>query len=1147
MDIALGRLRQAVDRARSLVHPAPRATVESRVGPAGDAQPALVSVVVPFYAVESYFAECLTSVLSQSYRELQVILVDDGSPDSSLAIAQDFARRDGRVEILRQPNRGLGAARNAGVAAARGRYVCFVDSDDLLPADAIAILVSSLEQTGSDFAVGSLHRLVGLVARVPGWATEVHDRDRLGVTVDAYPEILRNVFAWNKLYVREFFDREVGGFPEGIRYEDQEATARAYVAGRFDVLRAVVYVWRKRDDASSLTQQKADPADLADRLLVKERTAQILAEGAAPATFEGWLAKALGIDLRPYLAQVPETGPEFWTRLRQGVLGLASRMTDQTWLRVGLIDRLPVLALLAGHREDVVRLMVIRDAYGWSLPGAYRDDTPQLDQAYLSELEIRPPAPLLAYAPQDIRVLATVTDWEWTPTVLRLVGTAWLTNLPASDELTTIEVAALAGSGARVRVPTAVLRSPTIDQRANDAWNSHAYGAFEALVDLGPQGLDPDETWTLHIAVAHGSLVRSAPLGDRDTRGRAGTVPVRPADASGRWLVSVGTDGADGAIVLEHRRTRGVLVGTVEVRGDRVTVAVADRRVSEVRGISTTGGQVVRATVDPSRAGVFHLDLPRPVVAEVDPTGRIWRLTAAVAGRFRKLLFPGDDRALAAATPDLGTAELQVRPDGALRAVQHAHRVVADRIELDGSILTVTGRLSEPASAPFTAALTSDGTPIPFDSVTLQRDAGSFRASLNLAARPPVPLGRFAVTLSAEGGEAVGKPEVGLSPDLVATLPRELRGDQITVTAGRSRGPGTLRIRLDPPYAPEERGRLAQRRLHTGYQGARPPLREAILFESCGGAAVADNPLGIFAAIRARAPHLELYWSVADLRTPVPASAIPLLRHSRAWLGVLGAARYLVNNDYFPFSFRKRDGQIYVQTWHGTPVARTGFDAPATGGPAYRQTMRREAASWDFLLAQNDFAATVLPAALGYRGPVVCEGYPRTDGLLSGAATDRRAAVRSELGVATSGCAVAYLPAAGNPSRLHWGEIGAAFGDRVVLLDPSHQSLSDLLLAADVLVTDYSPMLFDFCLTGKPMVFLVPDRAPALYLDFADVAPGPICTTTAAVVGHLRDLGALTREYAERYRSFHETYLAKDDGQAGRRVVDTIWGPAPPE
>ncbi len=90
----------------------------------------LLSVIVPVYKVEQYLSECLDSILASTYTKLEIILIDDGSPDRCPAICDEYARRDSRIRVIHQENRGLVAARNAGLAVATGTYIAFVDSDD---------------------------------------------------------------------------------------------------------------------------------------------------------------------------------------------------------------------------------------------------------------------------------------------------------------------------------------------------------------------------------------------------------------------------------------------------------------------------------------------------------------------------------------------------------------------------------------------------------------------------------------------------------------------------------------------------------------------------------------------------------------------------------------------------------------------------------------------------------------------------------------------------------------------------------------------------------------------------------------------------------------------------------------------------------
>lgn len=108
---------------------------------------ALVSIIIPIYNVESYLAQCLDSILGQSYKNIEVICIDDGSTDSSGAIAQQYANKDPRVRIITQANAGQSAARNRGLEQASGEYVAFIDSDDYIDREFIKELVEHSSST----------------------------------------------------------------------------------------------------------------------------------------------------------------------------------------------------------------------------------------------------------------------------------------------------------------------------------------------------------------------------------------------------------------------------------------------------------------------------------------------------------------------------------------------------------------------------------------------------------------------------------------------------------------------------------------------------------------------------------------------------------------------------------------------------------------------------------------------------------------------------------------------------------------------------------------------------------------------------------------------------------------------------------------
>jgi glycosyltransferase involved in cell wall biosynthesis len=280
----------------------------------------VVSVVVPTYNVAAFLPECLDSLLGQSYRNLEIVVVDDGSTDSSGSTADEYAARDARLRVVHTENRGLGAARNEGVRHITGTYLVFLDSDDVVPPRAYAAMVAQLDASGSDFVGASFVRWENGQLTEPSWMRRLHSPRRVGIRADDHAEILGDVLAWNKIFRRSFWDSAQLDWPEGILYEDQPATTKAYLRGRFDVIPDLVYHWRIRTDGSSITQQRSSVQDLADRIETKRMSlATVLAEGS-PHVQEVFVDRVLAGDMWRYFTEIPGAPDDWWSLLRACVL-----------------------------------------------------------------------------------------------------------------------------------------------------------------------------------------------------------------------------------------------------------------------------------------------------------------------------------------------------------------------------------------------------------------------------------------------------------------------------------------------------------------------------------------------------------------------------------------------------------------------------------------------------------------------------------------------------------------------------------------------------------------------------------------------------------------------------------------------------------
>lgn len=163
----------------------------------------LISVIVPIYKVEKYLDKCVESIVSQSYPDLEIILVDDGSPDACPQMCDDWATRDSRIKVVHKENGGLSDARNAGLAVATGEYISFIDSDDWIEPDFLQVLLDAMEQTGADIADCAI-RLVsedGKELSVRG-VSEDETLDTVTALVRLVKEDRVYQTVWNKLYRR---------------------------------------------------------------------------------------------------------------------------------------------------------------------------------------------------------------------------------------------------------------------------------------------------------------------------------------------------------------------------------------------------------------------------------------------------------------------------------------------------------------------------------------------------------------------------------------------------------------------------------------------------------------------------------------------------------------------------------------------------------------------------------------------------------------------------------------------------------------------------------------------------------------------------------------------------------------------------------
>ena len=488
-----------------------------------------------------------------------------------------------------------------------------------------------------------------------------------------------------------------------------------------------------------------------------------------------------------------------------------------------------------------------------------------------------------------------------------------------------------------------------------------------------------------------------------------------------------------------------------------------------------------------------------------------WRLAPSESGRC--LAVRGERGLLQVASVKTGSRGSELLPSMPIDVVLHGACLAVDAtMVLSG---TVTGA---PAELDIVVSCSGGRMTVP----AVLAPGGEWTANLGLV-DTDVQLGTYTVGWSAtpedepdhrtEGvclaGEGIDGPAIE-APIVPAPAGGAVVPDDVVPGGGSgrparrariiTRRDGSVAVAVIPPLTPRERSRRSRRLL---VEREAEALRPAVFMESFGGRSGGDNPAAICEDLAAHDVRAPLWWSVVDGTVPVPSGAVPVVVGSQEWVEALRTSRVIVTNDHLPDWFSKREGQHLLQTWHGTPIKKLLHDAaPGSVSLRYQRLMARQVPQWDLLLAQNREAEQRLRRALGYGGQVRVGEYPRNVRLLGGIEVGRR--VRSDLGIGEEQRVILYAPTWRERLRHPEGLAGHSNGqgllgevypahrtDAVVLMRTHHMNrarpgpglvdvsrypnIEELMMAADVLVSDYSSIFLDFALTGKPAVVYVPD------------------------------------------------------------------------
>lgn len=1165
-----------------------------------------LSIVVPFYKVESYLQECLVSLSSQTFTDFEVVMVDDGSPDRSADIAARYAAQDSRFRLVQQENQGLGLARNTGVKHATGTYLAFVDSDDVVARHAYELLVGSLESTGSDIAAGNVARFNSGGSYQSALHAEPFRTTRKKTHVQRRESLLCDRTAWNKVFRRTFWDVHGLEFPPGM-YEDIPVTVPAHFLARsVDVFSRVVYYWREREDDASTTQRRTELANMTDRVAAVRSAADFLHANAPARLSAAYDRSVLESDLPMYLGVLGEAGEEYVRAFRDGAVPFLERCAPAAR------DRLPVSLRLKYHLLQQGKIEELREVLDFERSGQAYAAAPvrrrrrwHAGYPFLGDPEHGVPDSVYRLADRELELRAHLDDVRWRDGRIHVTGHAYVNRLGAARRWHGPLLAVLRRAGTRRARPVRMIRRrrPDVTARLGQSV-SYDRSGFELDIDPVRLGLDPRAVWELHVAASARGALRRGPVG-RPMPGAAQHPAFHDLTVDGTTYRIHPTFNERNDFVIRAERIAAELTGhtvgdgRLELSGvlhDDTATAAGELVLRRRLGTTTLRVPIRPVPGDPRAfTATVRLDelvpgqeeQPAPELGSaltLHDTESLWEVAVrAREDSSRKLLTCGTgftETWHASAGREVGVTRTR---HGHINLIERRPHLVVDALAWnERGELELCGAYAGPAPYPDRLTLCRHGAAETHDFPLVWHTGDGYpRFSAVLTPGALTVFGRTVALAAGAWDMSAGSPPrpVRIARHLVNDLPgwRDVGLQQMVV---RARHLDCLRLSVRTGHADEERGRYAQQRLRTRTYPAlrRRPVRDLVLLQSYFGTQYSCNPRAVSEHLARYRPDLELCWVTDDGRIRAPEPARTVLAGTREHYEALSTARYLISNCGLQDWFVKRPDQIYLQTWHGSPLKRIGFDIEAPTferGKRRMEALGRDAATWDLLVSQSPFTTPILRRAFQYEGDVAEIGYPRTDVLHGPDVVARVARARANLGIPPDRRVILYAPTWRDHLNSKPGKYGfemlldldavrAALGpDHVVLIRAhhlvnarsratadglvrdvsAHPDINELFLAADVLVTDYSSAMFDYAGLSRPILLYTPDldqyrdTIRGLSFPIEDHAPGPILRCTDEVIDALLDIDAVARKYADDLDRFRATFCPHDDGNATARFV----------
>lgn len=1139
-----------------------------------------ISVIVPIYNVEEYLAECLDSILNQTKKEFEVIMVDDGSTDSSGEIAKSYAEKYPNFHYLYKENNGLGCARNYGVAHSDSKYIIFMDSDDRISEDLYEKMFNAAEKNGSDLTICNVARCNSKKT----WSSSLHKIAFSNIDSNTHITKNTNLFydttSWNKLILRSFYEENNFAFPENILYEDIPVTIPMHFkANNVSVVESAYYYWRVRDGATkSITQTTDDFTNLYDRLSVLKMVNKFIEDNNIEDSYKiQWQIKLLQIDLIIYINNCTTLPEETFRK----TLDIVNEFIDE-YIDEAVFSMLPLIN--------------------------------QQKYAYARQYDTEKLIELIKYQKKDYynakieekngRFVATLPDELFT-----------IENRDATNELALYE-------------PKKNITDITLGK---DKIEITAY-LYKSRVNIGNVSQQNITVYLENEVTNHLTPIDITPVENKELTEQKGTL----FDTSTNTESHYNYDGTGFKFCIdlnkfdinENNRGYNRILICYENRVCSGKIRLGCWSKVSPNSAVVFGDKHIRVMYDDVKELRLYINNEKNFASKVNIADN--KISVTLENEAKRIYAVGEENEIVEFSTKDGkvfTADC----NSIKRNVNYS--LYIKDLEDNESVLLYRSKrvIIKNNSTPSAIFMTNKNHQIRFtvnNSVTSVRNMFKFQNFIFMDTVAPCSKNELSKAKKAVlyvndnvAGERVvfakskciiknGRLHCAfiinfnnsrITKNLYASTrdlyiayenKEELENHIIyskkfykrivqfeTLELNCYRGVNcSIRLKITQLWKENENTANKRKALTAkNYPKYRTQKldEKCIVFESMWGSKYSCNPQHLYEYIDKNYPEYKCVWSLKEARMPIKGNGIRVRKGSQEYFKYLATAKYLVNNVNFEDTYVKRDGQIEIQTMHGTPLKTLGYDVPGelTTKPE-RDNFAMKIDRWDYLVVQGKFMEEKSVPIYKFEKEILRTGYPRTDIFYKTSKSDIEN-IKKKLEIPLDKKVILYTPTWRIRNkfdmqldldkmkecladeyiiliRLHYfcGQSDYFTADNKFVFDlRSYRTVEDLYLISDILITDYSSVMFDYALLNKPMLFFTydledyRDNLRGMYVDIEEEAPGPLVFNTEEVIHSILNIDEEMKKYSEKISAFKNKYLTYENGNTCQTIIDTVMKP----